>query len=281
MTRTPRNTLAAGAALLAALVAACAPALGPADDPVRAEPDGHAVAPAAAAVDPAPADPPAAPADPPPVAGACPAHPGRLWQELARLPLDRPDAPAPIRVELPDGASLPPRSEALEGDCQVVGGLGALAAPGRTLRRCCSRAARPDTASFPRGCMLPFSCRYELDGRTAETPAELAALVGPVDSPAQALGLVALHHVEILDPATIDLAGTSHYGFRGVAGAPTPFAVDLLASGRYRVRAAAYATCGCTHHVARLAFDVTRSGCVARVEAPPEPIAWSVGLCID
>ncbi len=205
----------------------------------------------------------------------------RLWQVLARIPVDPPQPAATIDVQLPEGVTIPPRSGVRDGDCEDVGGIGALAAPGRQLRRCCSRAEHGHTEGFPRGCMMAFACHYELGEERAGTPTELAAMVGPVTTAGQALGLVALHHVEIVDPALVDLAGSSHFNFRGIPDAPPTFEVEPLAAGGFRVHAAAYSTCGCTHHVLRLTFDVTDDGCVSRVASPPEPIAHSIGVCID
>jgi hypothetical protein len=205
-----------------------------------------------------------------------------LWSSLQDLQLEAPAAPGELRVELPSGfPALPPASGDGE-ECSRVAGPAALAPHGDELRLCCERTEEWEDDAFMRGCMFPSACRYERDGGgEAGTPAELAELLGGVETPAEALGLVALLHDEVLDPAVLGSGIGDFYGWQAYPDAPPAFAVEVLPGG-FVVHAAAYAGCGCSHHLVRMTFRVSAAGCVEVLEEPREPLAYaSVAVCVD
>jgi hypothetical protein len=144
----------------------------------------------------------------------------------------------------------------------------------------CCRQQRPGDLGFMRGCLIPSVCRVEDDaGHVARTPEELAALVAPITTESQALGLVALAYGEVLQPSAASQA--SFLGWQGIPNAPPAYAVTRDATG-FVVHAPAMAACGCSHHVLRVAFHVSRGGCVERLSDAPEPLAHAANaVCVD
>ena len=219
-----------------------------------------------------------APAEPPPlVLRDCGAQPPRLLHELAHVTVERPAARTPHQLPLPAGMTLPPRATPSDARCAPVGSIEALV--GVPLERCMDRGP-PDGASFPFGCLMPTRTRYRgADGREAGTPTELAHMLAPIETPARALALVALLYPEIPDPTWVGAPGEA-FQFEAIPGAPPAFEVVADGTG-FIVRAAAGATCGCVHHLVRLAFAVGRDGCVTRLDEPLTPIAWAQPICGD
>jgi hypothetical protein len=205
-----------------------------------------------------------------------------LWSSLQEAQLEAPATPGELRVDLPVGFPALPPAAADQGDCWRVHGPAALAPHGDELRLCCERTEEWEDDAFMRGCMFPSACRFERDGGgEAGTPAELAELLGGVETPAEALGLVALLHDEVLDPAVRGSGIGDFFGWQAYPDAPPAFAVEVLPDG-FVVHAAAYAGCGCGHHLLRVAFHVSSEGCVEVLEEPREPLAYaSVAVCVD
>lgn len=235
------------------------------------------------------ASPPGVPPGSSTTAGALPAgwsncvpRPERMWGDLSAVSVAAPAEDHPFELALPQGITRPPppRGKPPEG-CAPVEGLSRLATPGRELYSCCEQNRQPSPDSFTRGCMLPFACHYvdEAGGRAASL-AELRKLVGPIDGEGKALGLLSLIYPEILDPFWFEQSKGAPYGMKALPEAPTPFAIERTARG-FTIRLPMAATCGCTHHVLRIAFHVSRDGCVARLPEPPVPLAYSHGLCVD
>ena len=205
-----------------------------------------------------------------------------LWSSLQDAQLEAPTAPGELRVELPVGFPPLPAGVGETGECTRVDGPAALAPHGQAVRLCCQRADEWRDDAFMRGCMFPSTCHFERDdGGEAWTPSELAELLGPVETPAEALGMVALLHPEVLDPAALTRGIGDFYGWQAYPDAPPVFAVDVLPEG-FVVHAPAYAGCGCSHHLLRVAFRVTGEGCVEVLDEPREPLAYaSVAVCVD
>ena len=153
----------------------------------------------------------------------------------------------------------------LAGVCKkpyAVDDVESLAAPGRTIIRCCD----DHSEAFTFGCMITRECVYLIarsDGWTkASTPSQLAQALLPIESPGQALGLTALldqnhsltnaqPHLEVLDarPDTRRLE---------VPGAE----VRSDAKG-YSVRLVSGPFCTCPRSVTVQTYKVSRAGFVA------------------
>ncbi len=193
--------------------------------------------------------------------------------------IDAPKQPADLKLDLPAGIVEPPLAGPGSGACAEVGGLGALAAPGHKLRLCCERIPKWEPDRFMTGCLIASACTYSDETeRRASTLSELARMVAPIDTPAKALGLVALVFAEVLDPAR---ASGSPFAWKGLPDAPAAFEVLPEGDG-FMVRAPAFLTCGCSHPLFRVAFSVSRSGCAQLVDLPVEPLAHcSQPICVD
>jgi hypothetical protein len=67
---------------------------------------------------------------------------------------------------------------------------------------------------------------------------------------------------------------------RAVPGAPPAFEVRRTADG-FLVRLPMAAPCSCIHHVMRVPFHVSTSGCITRPAEPLVPLAWASEICLD
>jgi len=200
---------------------------------------------------------------------------------LGRGRIEAPKEPAKLKLDLPAGMVESALPAAGSGPCSDVGGLGALAAPGRTLKSCCERVKQWQADRFMTGCLLAAACTYsDESGRKAAILDELAQLAAPIDTPSKALGLVALVFPEVLDPSRF--AGSeSPFGWKGVPAASSAFEVTAEKDG-FLVKAPAYLTCGCSHHLFRVSFSVSRTGCARLLDLPLDPLAYSSQpVCVD
>jgi hypothetical protein len=204
----------------------------------------------------------------------CGPPPSPLWSELAHVSVPRPGSHEGLDLSLPYGMTLRPASPTSVFDCGPVESVSALARG--DLEQCCEQGA--DASMFSRGCLLPFHCLYrDASGREAHTPTELAAMLAPIDTPARALGMVSLVHPEVAEP---EATTRSPFDFAALPGAPPAFEIEPVADG-FVVRAPVIASCGCSHHLIRVAFRVGRDGCVERADEPLVPLAHAVAICVD
>lgn len=159
----------------------------------------------------------------------------------------------------------------------LVTGLSALAARERSIYRCCDNES--PISEFSVGCMLHQSCAYHVstaDGwAQARTRQELARILGPARSNAEAVGRVAL--VERADLLT---SGERPSGVSGRA-LDVDAAVVTAASGGYDVAIPVTPACDCEHPVQLQRYHVDAAGLPIRGEnsvllADPSP-----PLCVD
>lgn len=168
-------------------------------------------------------------------------------------------------------------------DAQALAGLH------KGVALCCERPVAED-AAFVVGCRMAASCTVRVPSggghASARTADELAAALAPIDSRAEALGLVALIHRDVWLPLGEDtqtVAGETAQMFKWHPYPDAPPIVEVTEHAwGYLVRASLARTCGCEHSLVRRTFRVDRDGSVCATSEPAQPIAYSAaGLCID
>jgi hypothetical protein len=205
--------------------------------------------------------------------------------------------PAPeLRFELPEALEgLEPPDEAKQPIettwCEKAQGASqteALLTDGRAFTKCCT--AEPKGADFQVGCMMARGCSLELPNTTGKraisTADELAEAVAPVDSVAEAMGLVAVQDQNVWVPYGPDadklVADTNRwFGWYPLQEGPVKVEAEEHAWG-YVLRVPAYAQCGCSHHLYKVAYRVTKDGTVCRLGEKPKVVAYAQkNICID
>jgi hypothetical protein len=151
---------------------------------------------------------------------------------------------------------------------------------------CASGVASP----FRRGCDDASACRLVVPAggghRAVTSEADLAAALAPIDSPAEAVGLVALLHPEVQIPfgedhATVLSEYAQLYRWQPYSAAPIAVEAETYSWG-FAVRVPVVRFCGCRHGFVRVAYRVGRDGAVCRMDEPPLPIAYAHGdTCIQ
>lgn len=190
-------------------------------------------------------------------------------------------------LEAPDEANKPIETtwcEKAQGATQTE----ALLTDGRVFTKCCT--AEPKGADFTSGCMMARGCSLELPNTTGKraisTKAELAEAVAPVDSVAEAIGLVAVHDRRAwvpYGPGAEQIVADTNRWFDWFPLQDEPVSVDAEEHPwGYVLRVPAYERCGCSHHLYRVAYRVTSDGEVCRLGEAPTVVGYSQkNICID
>jgi hypothetical protein len=174
------------------------------------------------------------------------------------------EVPAWLVEALATSARLPKKPPSLAGVCKKpspVDDIESLAAPGRTIIRCCDA----NSGGFTFGCLINHDCVYfigDAQGWTkVSTRDQLARAIAPVTSAGQALGLVALldegHSLTTTRPKLEVIDEPTRARKLTVVGA------DVVSNSKgFSVRLLNGPFCTCPQSVTLHTYQVTTSGSV-------------------
>lgn len=205
------------------------------------------------------------------------ALPEDLAAALSKVPNAEAVAQALAAVHAKAGEAVPARAAA------------GLAAGGQPVIKLCKREAS-EKEDFIEGCRHAAGCDLvlTLEGKrvVVSSLAELAEVLRPVDSKAEALGIAALADRWIWLPLNESEKAEFKVDHEDAQWTPVDTGLPLVEieehEAGYLVRAPRYVTCGCKHDLIRVAYWVSRSGAVCNVDEDPVTLAVSQNLqCVD
>jgi hypothetical protein len=166
----------------------------------------------------------------------------------------------------------------------AVTSLGSLGTP--VLRAACDRKAT-DQDDFTEGCKRPKACALQVsvDGKPMFTPESdpIGPKLSPIDSPALALGLVAIVDAGVflpLSPEELLAWSETAPAYRVIDGGTTPWVEVIERPLGWLVRVTRLGPCGCEQDLVRRPYWVDRGGNLCMIDEPPVPVAKAIeGTC--